>query len=132
MPRKEGLTAKEKAFCEEYVFNSKSANKAYLAAYDCKESTANSAGWKLLKKDNIREYITELQKQAFEAACISAEKVALKLSDIAFAEKDDKNYNATAQLKALDLLQKQLGVQTHNVNADINSDINININIEEE
>ena len=96
LPRKEGLTAKEKAFCEEYVFNSKSANKAYLAAYDCKESTANSAGWKLLKKDNIREYITELQKQAFEAACISAEKVALKLSDIAFAEKDDKNYNATA------------------------------------
>lgn len=127
MPRKNGLTKKEKAFCEEYVINGGSATKAYLTAYECAPSTASTAGWKLLKRDGVKEYIAELQKEAFAAACISAERVALKLADIAFSEKGDENYNASAQLKALDLLQKQLGVQTQKIEADITTDIVINI-----
>ena len=127
MPRKNGLTKKEKAFCEEYVINGGSAAKAYLTAYECAPSTANTAGWKVLKRDGVKEYIAELQKEAFAAACISAERVALKLADIAFSDKDDKNYNASAQLKALDLLQKQLGIQTQKIEADIETSINITI-----
>ena len=53
---------------------------------------------------NVKEYIRELQKERFEALNISAERVAEKLADIAFAAKDDNYYNVTAQLKALDLL----------------------------
>ena len=87
MPRKAGLTKKEKAFCEYYVFDSESATQAYLKAYDCEHTTANAQGCKMLRKPHIKEYIDTLQKQAFEAACISAEKVALKLADIAFAAK---------------------------------------------
>lgn len=127
MPRKNGLTKKEKAFCEEYVINGGSATKAYLTAYDCAPTTASTAGWKVLKREGVKEYIAELQKEAFAAACISAERVALKLADIAFAEKEDEKYNASAQLKALDLLQKQLGVQTQKIEADISTDINITI-----
>lgn len=125
MPRKNGLTKKEKAFCEEYVINGGSATKAYLIAYDCAPNTASTSGWKVLKREGVKEYIAELQKEAFAAACISAERVALKLADIAFSEKGDENYNASAQLKALDLLQKQLGVQTQKIEADISTDINI-------
>ena len=100
MPRKNGLTKKEKAFCEAYVFDSESATGAYMKAYDCAYKTANTQGWKVLRKPLIQEYINKLQQEAFAAACITAEKVALKLSEIAFAEKGDKEYNATAQLKA--------------------------------
>ena len=127
MPRKNGLTKKEKAFCEAYVFDAESATGAYLKAYECERTTANSQGWKLLKKPHIKEYIETLQKEAFDAACLSAEKVALKLSEIAFAQKTDEHYNATAQLKALDLLQKQLGLQTQKLEADVSTNININI-----
>ena len=127
MPRKAGLTKKEKAFCEAYVFDGESATGAYLKAYDCEYSTANTAGWKMLRKPHIQEYINAIQQEAFAAACITAEKVALKLADIAFAAKGDEDYNATAQLKALELLQKQLGIQHNKIEADIKTDINITI-----
>ena len=127
MPRKNGLTKKEKAFCEAYVFDSESATGAYMKAYDCAYKTANTQGWKVLRKPLIQEYINKLQQEAFAAACITAEKVALKLSEIAFAPKGDKEYNTTAQLKALDLLQKQLGLQKQHIDADLHASINIEI-----
>lgn len=123
----EKLTHKQRAFCEEYVRNGYNATQAYLVAYDAEYKCANCEGPRLLKKPHIREYVAELQKQAFDAAAISAERIALKLAEIAFAAKDDENYAATAQLKALDLLQKQLGIQTQKVEADVKTDIVINI-----
>ena len=45
----------------------------------------------------------------------------------AFSEKGDDYYNASSQLKALDLLQKQLGVQHQKIEADLHTDIVINI-----
>ena len=125
MPRKEGLTKKEKAFCDLYVFENESATQAYLKAYGCEYSTANAQGCKMLRKPHIKEYIDTLQKEAFAAACINAERVALKLADIAFAAKDDEYYGASSQLKALDLLQKQLGLQHQHIEADVKTDINI-------
>ena len=119
------LTKKEKAFCEYYVLESESATGAYQKAYDCAYNTANAQGWKMLRKPRIREYIDVLQQEAFEMACISAEKVALKLSEIAFAPKGDEDYNASAQLKALDLLQKQMGLQKQHIEQEIHTDINI-------
>lgn len=127
MPKLQGLSAKEKRFCEEYIRNGYNATKAYLLAYDCEYSTANSQGYKLLRKPEIKQYIEEVQKIAFDEACISAERIALKLAEIAFADKGDKDYNASAQLKALDLIQKQLGLQTQKVEADLHTDINITI-----
>ena len=127
MPRKEGLTKKEKTFCELFVFENESATQAYLKAYDCEYTTANSQGCKMLRKPHIKEYIDTLQKEAFAAACINAERVALKLADIAFAAKDDEYYSASSQLKALDLLQKQLGLQHQHIEADVKTDINITI-----
>lgn len=127
MARKAGLTRKEKAFCEYYVFENMSATNAYLAAYDCEWNTAKAAGYRVLKKPHIKEYIEALQKQAWAAACITAEKVGLKLSEIAFAAKDDEVYTPTHQLKALDLLGKQLGIQQTKVEAELHTDINITI-----
>ena len=120
------LTKKEKAFCEEYVANGGNASRAYFASYDCScIENARKGYCKVFRKPAVKEYIAMLQKEAFEAACISAERVALKLGDIAFAEKGDEYYTAASQLKALELIQKQLGLQTQKIEAEINSEINI-------
>lgn len=127
---KEGvcMTLKEKNFCEEYVANGGNASRAYFAAYDTASiESARKAYCKVFRKPEVKAYIAALQKEAFEAACINAERVALKLADIAFADKEDEHYNVSAQLKALDLLQKQLGLQKQKVEADLHTDIVINI-----
>ena len=121
------LTLKEKAFCEEFVANGGNASRAYEKAYGCSIEDARGRYGKTFRKPEVKEYIEALQKVAFENACITAERVALKLADIAFAAKGDEDYNATAQLKALDLLQRQLGIQHNKIEADIKTDINITI-----
>jgi phage terminase small subunit len=121
------LTKKERMFCEEYVANGGNASRAYFAVYDTTIENARKLYCKVFRKPEVKAYITELQKEAFAAACISAERVALKLADIAFADKEDEIYGATAQLKALDLLQKQLGLQHQKLEADLHTDIVINI-----
>ena len=128
MARSDGtLTLKEKAFCEEYVANGGNASRAYFAAYDTTIENARKEYCKVFRKPEVKAYIKALQKEAFSAACISAERVALRLSDIAFADKDDEYYTVNAQLKALDLLSKQLGIQQTHIIADVNTDINITI-----
>lgn len=121
------LTRKEKNFCEEYVRNGGNASQAYFAAYDTTIENARKAYCKVYRKPEVKEYIRQLQQVEFEAACITAERIGLKLAEIAFAAKDDEVYGATAQLKALDLLQKQLSLQHQNIQADVNTDITITI-----
>lgn len=127
MRDKRELTAKEKAFCEEYVANGCNASRAYQVAYDTTVANARATGSRVLQRPAVKEYIQKLQKEAYDAAFINAERVALKLAEIAFAAKDDEDYGAQAQLKALDLLQKQLGLQTQRVEAEVSTDINITI-----
>lgn len=125
MPRR--LTEKEVAFCEEFVANHGNASRAYEKVYGCSIEDARKRYAKTFRKPEIKAYIEALQKVAFEAACINAERVALKLAEIAFAEKGDEYYNATSQIKALEALQKQLGIQKQKIEADINTEINITI-----
>ena len=127
MSRVRKLTEKEVAFCECYVFEGLSATKAYQKVYGCAYNSASANSVKVMKKDAVREYIESLQKEAFKASCLTAEKVALKLSEIAFAEKGDEDYNATAQLKAHDLLQKQMGLQKQHIEQEIKTNINITV-----
>ena len=119
------LTAKEKAFCEAYVecYNIK---EAYVKAYNnANLDTARSNGSQVLKRPRVKAYIAQLQKEAFERAMITPERIANKLADIAFAEKGDKEYDAKAQLKALDLLQKQMSLQNQNINANVETTIRL-------
>lgn len=121
------LTRKEKNFCEEYVRNGGNASQAYFFAYDTTIENARKAYCKVYRKPEVKEYIRQLQKVEFEAACITAERIGLKLAEIAFAAKDDEFYTPSQQLKGLELLQKQMGLQTQKLEADINTDITITI-----
>lgn len=127
------LTFKQKLFCEEYVAAGyKDQIKCYMRAFpDASPETANAKSWALLKREDILGYIRSLQKERFDALNVSAERIALKLSQMAFADKDDEVYTPAVQQKALELLQKQLGLQTQRVDAKVEVN-NITVDIEEE
>lgn len=128
MALKGQLTAKERAFCEEYV-KSYNAYQAYLEVYNCKLDTAKSAGWKLLYRPAIVEYIKELQ-QALVERYVDASAIILEqlLDDIVY--RDEKGCHSPTWLKSADLAQKQLGLQK--LKADIQAENTIiNVRIEE-
>ena len=126
--RSSELTAKERAFCEEYV-KTYNACQAYLSAYDCKLDTAKSAGWKLLYRPAIIEYIKELQQALVERyADASAIILEQLMEDIIY--RDENGCHSPTWLKSVDLAQKQLGLQK--LKADIQAEQTvINVRIEE-
>lgn len=131
MPQLGKITREQEKFAQEYVENGYNATAAYKTVYGCAESTAKTAGCKMLRKPQVMERVKELQKEQFDAACITAERVAKKLAEIAFSKKGDRYYNSQAQIKALDLLQKQLGLQQQKIDANVNSTI-INVEVSDD
>lgn len=126
--RSSELTAKERAFCEFYVQNY-NASQAYLSAYDCKLDTANAAGYKMLKRPAIINYIKELQQELTERF-VDASAIILNelMEDITFRDAD--NNHSSTWLRSVDLAQKQLGLQK--LKADIQAENTvINVHIQE-
>ena len=123
-----GLTAKERAFCNEYV-KTYNAGQAYMAVYDCKKNTALSDGYKMLKRPAIIEYIKELQKALVDRYADAASIILNELmEDIVYRDAD--NNHSPTWLKSVDLVQKQLGLQK--LKADIQAqDTVINVHIQE-
>ena len=128
MALKGELTAKERAFCESYV-KTYNAYQAYLDVYKCKPDTAKSAGWKLLYRPAIVEYIKKLQQALVERyADASAIILEQLMEDIIY--RDENGNHSPTWLKSADLAQKQLGLQK--LKADIQAEQTvINVHIEE-
>lgn len=126
--RSSELTAKEIAFCEEYVKTYK-ACQSYFNAYGCKLDTAKSAGWKMLSRPAIVEYIKKLQQALVERyADASAIILEQLMDDIVY--RDENGCHSSTWLKSVDLAQKQLGLQK--LKADIQAENTvINVRIEE-
>lgn len=107
------LTKQNKEFCEYYVECYKPTD-AYCKAYPtATRESARRLSSKLLQKEEVLEYISELQKAQFKAACITAERIGKQLGEIAF--NDDGKTSRKDQLKALELLSKQIGLYTQKV-----------------
>lgn len=128
------LSEQQLKFCALYA-GGKTQVAAYMEAYDItspeKKHAAENAASRLLQKPEIRQCVKECQKIAFENLALTTEKVALKLAEMAFAEKDDEVYNTSVQLKALDLLQKQMGLQKQKVDTNVNQTLEITVSIED-
>lgn len=122
------MTEKQKRFCELYV-QTYNAKKAYFEAYHCPEDTSTSRTnpYILLKRQDIKDYIKELQREQVERFGDLAEVIARELAQDIVERDEDGKHNAGWQ-KSVDLLQKQLGLQTNKVDAKVASeDIKINI-----
>ena len=123
-----GLTAKERAFCDEYV-KTYNAGQAYMAVYDCKLNTALSDGYKMLKRPAIINYIKELQQALTERYVDAASIILNELMEDVLYRDEDGNHSST-WLKSADLAQKQLGLQK--LKADIQAEQTvINVHIQE-
>lgn len=120
------LTAKQRTFCEEYV---KHYNKmaAYRSAYpDASDATVARNACKMLKTPKIAEYVEKLQKEILRQAALNPTKLLLKLNEIL----DDKEATNSEKMKAVELLQKQMGLQTQKAEVEVKTTV-IDINLED-
>lgn len=130
----DGLTPLQKAFCETYVANNyQNATWCYEQVNpNVKHDSARVTAWKLLQKPEVKEYIREYQRERTEALNITAERIAEELAKMAFGEVgEDTGLKYSDKKGALDLLQKQLGLQKQNIKADVDQSVNIKIGVEE-
>lgn len=107
------LTAKQRAFCEEYVLCYNQVQAYHKAFPDASIATAKAGASKLIHKPEVLEYVEMLQKEQWRVACVNAERIGKELAMIAFNERGDVCYKD--QMKALELLQKQLGLLNQKV-----------------
>jgi phage terminase small subunit len=79
------LTEANKAFCREYIFDW-NGTRSYKAAYgEMTDEVAKAAASRLLTNVNVKEYITEIQKDLEKLAGISRMKVILEHMKMAFS-----------------------------------------------
>lgn len=124
---KNSLNEKQKQFAYEYSL-SYNATQAYMKVYQCKYSTANDCGPRLSRDPRIIEEVKRLQKEHFNAQVVTYERIAQELSTIAFGY----NHTDRDKLTALNLLQRQMGLDKQTVSADVNQKIEIKIGVEED
>ena len=119
MAQKKGLSARERAFAEEYLTNGGNKYKAALAA-GYKETTARARSYELIDRPDVAEYIADRRRQ-MAANAVTPEKVLLELAQIGFGTKTFTAYTPSgeayerrpavgARLKALELMGKNLGL----------------------
>lgn len=107
------MTEKQKLFAENYLANGFNAMEAYRSAFGQTEIKTPSYPYKLLKNKEVADYIQKRREEIYESLNIDAIRVMQEIADIAFEPRNDKNISA--KLKALDLLSKNLSLQTQKV-----------------
>ena len=100
------LSAKHKAFCDEYLSNGLNALRAYAAVYKVSDSVAGPSGDRLLKNAKIKDYIQQEQEKTSERLQITKEQILIDLENI-------KNRNMgvrdSISIKAIEVINKMSG-----------------------
>lgn len=108
------MTEARRLFAEAYIANGFNAVKAYHIAYpkDGKTTKNPRYPYTILKDPEVIDYINKRREEIYNSLNIDANRIITELATIGFAEKGDTVYNTSAKLKALELLSKNLGLQT--------------------
>lgn len=106
------MTEKQKLFAETYLANGFNALDAYYSAFG-EDNKKPSYPYKLLKNEGVASYIKKRRDEIYESLNIDATRVMQEIADIAFEPKNEKN--VASKLKALELLSKNLSLQTQKV-----------------
>ena len=124
MSKRRVLTAIQRRFLEEYI-KDYNGTRAYMRACpNVDYETAKVTACHIMKKPEAHEYLDQLEKEKFQELRINAEHIATELAKIAFM---DDEVSKKDKMKAIELLQKQLGLQQQNIKADVNNDIIITV-----
>lgn len=112
------MTDRQKSFCWEYVANGYNAYQAFKKVHVDVHSVGGikCGAYRYMKDVEVRSYIDELMDNLYEQNMAKAETIIAELTEVAFQRREivGDNYNESGKLKALELLQKQLGLQTTN------------------
>lgn len=104
------MTTKQRLFCDYYLANGYNAKKAYIAAYGPKDNPDPTYPYGLLAKPEVKEYIEQKRNALYNSLSIDATRIMEETAKIAFS--DDDNIPVGAKLKALELLSKNMNLQT--------------------
>lgn len=124
MSKRRVLTAIQRRFLEEYI-KDYNGTRAYMRACpNVDYETAKTTACHIMKKPEAHEYLDQLEGEKFQELRINAEHIATELAKIAFM---DDEVSKKDKMKAIELLQKQLGLQQQKITADVSTNINIEI-----
>lgn len=125
MAKKAGtLTVIQRRFLQEYIKDYNGARAYMRACPDVDYDSAKATAYVILKKPEAHAYLDQLEKEKFQELRINAEHIATELAKIAFM---DDEASKKDKMKAIELLQKQLGLQQQKITADVSTNINIDI-----
>lgn len=100
MPRAKGLTAKQRMFVAEFLVDRNGTQAAVRAGYS--EDTAYSIAHRLLRKDEIKAAIDKAESMRAERLEITADRVAVELARISFADLREITYVKDGKLYCKD------------------------------
>lgn len=119
---------KHKFIVEKVLETGCSRAEAYHQAFPtCKRDRAKHYAWKVFQRPEVIEYYNHRQKEIYDSMNITAERLAMELASMAFAPKGDEVYTPSHKIQAVNLLQKQMGLQTQRVEANVVSNIVVDI-----
>ena len=107
------MTEKQKLFAENYLANGFNAREAYYSAFGENGNKQPSYPYTLLKNKEISGYIQKRREEIYDSLNIDATRVMQEIADIAFEPRNEKNI--ASKLKALELLSKNLSLQTQKI-----------------
>lgn len=107
------MTEKQKLFAENYLANGFNARDAYYSAFGENGNKQPSYPYTLLKNKEISGYIQKRRDEIYDSLNIDATRVMQEIADIAFEPRNEKN--VASKLKALELLSKNLSLQTQKI-----------------
>lgn len=109
------LNEKQKAVVELYISNGYNLRAAYEQIYGKKDNKNPAYPYQMIKLPEVQAYLQQRRKEIYDSLAIDAERIAAELASVAFAPKGDEHYTATAKVQALNILSKNMGLQTQKV-----------------
>ena len=100
------LSAKHKAFCDEYLSNGMNATQAYKSVYKTTDKVAESSGARLLRNDKVIEYLQIEGEKTAERLQITKEEL---LNDLVEIKNNNKGIRDVTAMKAIELISKMSG-----------------------
>jgi phage terminase small subunit len=100
------LSAKHKAFCDEYLANGMNATQAYKSVYKTNDKVAGASGGRLLENVKIKEYLQEQQETTSQRLQITKEEL---LNDLVEIKNNNKGIRDGVAMKAIEIINKMSG-----------------------
>ena len=100
------LSAKHKAFCDEYLSNGLNATQAYKSVYKTTDKVAEASSSRLLLNVKVKDYLQEEGQKTAERLQITKEEL---LNDLVDIKNNNKGVRDVTAMKAIELISKMSG-----------------------